>query len=170
MRKLIGSAALLALAALFYPVDTVDIPEWKTLHVDQWDRPIKSMKVQQRWHNSTLEGYSVDHRADTFTDQYGIAVFPEHHIAAPMILRIFGPVLNFLGTGIHASYGPSSQIDSYCDVSEVGATRATYDGRGLQYKTIYYYFKSDLIGRPGPRPPTECDYIEKQVKEAAGPK
>ena len=165
-RKLKVAALALAIAALFYPFDRVDVPEWKTLHVDQLDQPLKGMKVQQNWLNATLDdAYQRPHTADAFTDQDGIVVFPERHIRAPTIMRVVGPVLNFLSTGIHADYGPVSQIDPFCRLSEVGTTRATYSGRDLQYKIVYYYFESEYDLWPKPRP-AECDAIEAQVKEA----
>jgi hypothetical protein len=41
-KKLAAAGLALAIAALLYPFDRVDVPEWSTLHVDQLDRPLRA--------------------------------------------------------------------------------------------------------------------------------
>lgn len=165
-RKLKILLSILLAIALFYPLDSVVIPEWKVQHVDAMDRPIADMKVRQWWHNNSTEGNAPFHTEDAISDRNGITIFPEHRLRSPVIIRLLGPVFNFLGTGIEASYGPSSWIDSYCDVSERGSTRAVYSGHGLQPKIIYYYIKLPYIHAQLKPTPSECSDIERQVIEA----
>ena len=153
---------------IFIPFPTVTVPEWKLQYVDLKGRPVEGLPLSQTWQNYSIESH--DSTSDGVTDYQGNVVFSEHKSWAPIIGRIFLPILNFMQSGVHASFGSSSWVISRCDVKEIGDNAAVYWGQPLPDKIVIGYDDRSHIRNliPGALPlPEKCKTIDKQLRDAS---
>jgi len=155
---LVGILVLTSAALSTIQLDTVTVPTWSIQFVDQLERPVAGLKVEQFWRNYSLEGDM--HRAFETTDERGIATFPERRLRTRKLRQILGPLTSFLfGGGLHASYGPSSSLWPVCSLDDKGAALIVMRDGDLPAKSVLKY-KGGSLRR------VECANLESQVREA----
>ncbi len=137
--------------------DTVTVPTWSIQFVDQLNRPLVGLKVQQFWQNYSLEDET--HHAFETTDERGIAIFPERRLRSSKLRQIFGPLISFLfGGGVHASYGPDSSLWPVCSLDDKNTAIIVVCDGDLPARSVLKYLGGSLR-RP------ECVNLESQVRE-----
>ncbi len=79
---------LLALVAtlLFYPFETVVVPEWKIQILDESGNSIRDVPSREVWGDDSVESH--DHTEDLSTDAEGYVVFPKRTVKANLLVRI----------------------------------------------------------------------------------
>ena len=82
---LVGCLALVA-ALLFYPFETIVVPEWKIQILDESGKSIKDVPVSESWSNYSVE--SGDHTQNLFTDTDGYVTFSRRTVTANLLARI----------------------------------------------------------------------------------
>lgn len=159
---ILGTAAALALAALFYPVDSLTVPRWKVQVFDSIGRPLKSLPLRQAWQNYAAE--TDDHQAAAATDDKGIVILPARYASAPLIMRLVTPLMKLATHGV-AVGGASSWIVQQCDLIELGDKPAVYTGGELQHSIRLGYLAGISPYGVAQKLP-ECAALEAQAKEA----
>ncbi len=103
MKALVLAILVVLMAALFWPITSVTVPEWRYRVVDQSGQPVPGAFVREHWQNYSFE--AMGHQDDARTDSAGYVQFPERRVSAAGWRRLLGPVRNALTTGVHAGYG-----------------------------------------------------------------
>jgi hypothetical protein len=100
---------LLVLGVLsFYPFESTVVPTKSVLVTAESGKPIEGAKVRQSWKNYSLE--TDGHEEDLFTDKNGRVSFPRRTLRASIWRRLYRPVANIFGQGVHASFGVQSEV------------------------------------------------------------
>ncbi len=107
-RIALSAAAVVIVALLLTPKESLVVPAWTVRVVDKGGKPAERVNVEQIWRDYSLESH--DNTEIVVTGSDGIASFPKRSISASTLWRILGPIGSFLSTGVHASYGPSAWI------------------------------------------------------------
>lgn len=99
---------ILASLPLFYPYETVVVPEWKVQVVDENGNPLRNVGVDEIWGNASIE--SDDHKAESITDENGYVSFPQRTVRASALSRTVTPIIHFIQMGVHAGSGPYAYL------------------------------------------------------------
>ena len=94
------------LVAVFYPVETTVVPLWPLKVVDEQGMGVEGTLVREIWQHYSIETES--HEQELISDTSGDVVFPARKIRSSILLRVLGPLRNFLQSGVHASFGPDA--------------------------------------------------------------
>jgi hypothetical protein len=80
--------ACLALVAtlLFYPFETVVVPEWKIQILDESGNSIRDVPVSESWSDYSVESH--DHTEGLSTSADGYVTFPRRTVKANLLVRI----------------------------------------------------------------------------------
>ena len=100
---------LLVLAVvLLYPFESMVAPARNVLVITEDSRAVQGAKVRQIWQNYSIE--TTGHEEDSFTGEDGRVSFPRRTIRATLLWRGYRVLANVLTQGVHASFGPRSDI------------------------------------------------------------
>ena len=154
----VGTLLLTSVALSMVRRDTVTVPTWSIQFVDQLNRPLVGLKVEQSWQNYSLE--NEWHSALETTDERGIATFPERRLRTSKLRQISGPLMSFLFGGLfHASYGPESALWPVCSLDDKNTAIIAMRDDVLPAQSVLKY-KGGGVQRPG------CGSLESQIREA----
>jgi hypothetical protein len=131
-RRLSLLLLIFVVATLLYPVSTTVVPAWQLQIVDQYGKPLPHAVARQTWQHYSLE--TSAHMEQKYSDEYGYVTFPERRIRANTLMRLIGPVRNFIRTGFHSSYGPSSWVIT--SSSAGGGSEIFFPGRPLPTQIV----------------------------------
>jgi hypothetical protein len=106
-RRIIIIASVVAVALLFVPFPTELIPEWKVRVVDEQNRPLRKVNVEQSWTNYTFGDSGFDNKD---TDENGFVVFPPRLVWTGAFSRIVYPPLAALMLLAHGSAGTDAYV------------------------------------------------------------
>lgn len=109
-------AALLALVlgagiASTYPVESTICPPWTIQVIDNNGQPLGGAFVRQVWQHYSVESRSQEQ--DARTDANGYVSFPERTVRASILSNLLGAIVNTFTQGVHASYGPHTNVIAY---------------------------------------------------------
>jgi hypothetical protein len=127
--------AILLIILLFIPFPTQMIPEWRIQVVDENNRPLVNVRVQQIYNNYTFWGCCSSRYDDKISDEDGYAVFPRKYLWASSLSRIVYPPLASLMRLAHGSAGTYSYVRTIDDNYTTEFTPSWTDG-----ERIYSYF------------------------------
>lgn len=82
----ISVAAIVLIAAAFYPHPTAAIPEWRIQVVDESGKPLAGIVVHQEWINLDPDGKTNADAKET--DSAGWAILPPRRVSDSVALRI----------------------------------------------------------------------------------
>jgi len=120
---------LFVFAVSFIPYESIAVPRWKVLVVDQNDMPIVAVEVRQVWNHYSFDDSALNDQEETLvTNADGVVVFNERSVRASLVRRIFvilfdliKPAIRHSSAGVHASVflpGDSDKSISYNGLGE----------------------------------------------------
>jgi hypothetical protein len=118
-RKWLVTAAFIAclVVLLFYPFETMVVPEWKIRIVDAMSKPVPNIVVSEQWRNHSVEFHG--HNEERTTDSEGYVSFPRRTVRASLMFRVVGSTLATLN--VHGESGPKAStlvLGSYLTSSD----------------------------------------------------
>jgi hypothetical protein len=108
VRKRVIVILVLLAVLLLYPFKKTLVPEKRVLVVTNDMHPVSNALVRQSWKDYSLE--AEGHEEDLRSDVNGRITFPTRTIRAPLLVRIFGPLVSIVGQGVHSSFGVHTDI------------------------------------------------------------
>lgn len=113
-RKLLWKVSLVLIAALLlFPWKSTVAPAVRIQVLDVDGSPAKNVIVKQEWGHFN---FGSDGKEYSRTDENGYVAFPERHVRAYLLSRLFLPVL---GIFTHAGIGPHGSIRAHGEDSYV---------------------------------------------------
>lgn len=100
--------ALVVIAASAIPRPVAVAPEWKLTLVDETNKPMPGISVEESWQHYSLE--ESPHGETRLTDRNGTTVFPERMYRSSPLWRFVGCVRQIAQSAVHASCGPHSWL------------------------------------------------------------
>ena len=107
-QRYIRWALLLTCLVLVFPFSTTSVPAKTVLVISRDSKPVQGAKIRQSWQNYSIE--ETGHEEDLFTGEDGRVFFPPRTVRASLLRRAYGPLLNVLTQGVHASFGVHTYI------------------------------------------------------------
>src|SRR6266511_2290779 len=94
-------------AVLFYPFETIVVPEWKVRVVDRaFGKPVTNVVVTEGWRHHSIEIHR--HDENRITDNQGYVYFPRRTVRASLLHRVAGMAVAALH--VHGQSGPRAFI------------------------------------------------------------
>lgn len=106
-RRIIIVAVVIAVFLFFVPFPTELVPEWKVRVVDEQNRPLRKVNVEQSWTNYTFGESGFDNK---YTDENGFVVFPPRLLRTGAFSRVVYPPLAALTLLAHGSTGTDAHV------------------------------------------------------------
>jgi len=109
-QRLIGVVVCALVIAVFVPIETKFLPEWRLQVADVNGVACSNMRVTQSWghYRLYLDGnYSSD---DRVTDMNGYVQFPERTIRASAARRITMPIITRFATLMHGGWSADGAV------------------------------------------------------------
>ncbi|NOT48208.1 MAG: hypothetical protein HOP17_10735 [Acidobacteria bacterium] len=98
-------------AALFVPIPTEMVPEWRMRFTDEHGNALSNVVVQQSWTTYTyFAGRGYEQRC---TDGAGVVAFPQRLLWSGLFARIVSPPLAEVGTLAHGSTGTQADVQVF---------------------------------------------------------